>query len=145
LDSSAGDIVVGLQGVRIPRSELRIRFVRSGGPGGQNVNKVATKAILEFSVARSGALDDAQKERITARLGRRVNSEGVLQLQSQRYRSQARNEADVLDRFRDLLREALRVRRRRVPTSPTRASRERRLDAKRRRSRTKDLRKPPDA
>jgi len=138
------DLPLGIGGIRIPRREIRIRFVRSGGPGGQNVNKVATKAVLEFHVADSSALNAVQKARIGKRLAKRIDGEGILRLRSERTRSRVRNEADVLARLADLLRGALVVPKRRIATRPTRASKERRLETKRRRGAIKVGRRPPE-
>lgn len=130
--------------VRVPRSEVRIRFVRSSGPGGQNVNKVATKAELVFSVDESEAFSEGQKMRLRDKLGRRINTKGELRLSCDEHRSQGRNSAAVIERFANLLRTALQRPKRRVPTRPTRASKERRLTEKKRRGDRKSSRsKPP--
>src|SRR3954464_8779270 len=87
--------------IAIPRREIRFSFVRSSGPGGQNVNKVASKAVLRWSIASSTSLTFELKARVTRRLGRRINDRGELVLASQRYRDQARNIEDCLDKMRD--------------------------------------------
>ncbi len=121
----------------IPSAELSFRFSRSGGPGGQHVNRSATQVELLFDVAHSPSLSDSQRERILAALSNRIDQEGVLHVFSSSSRSQLRNREDAVERFQALLRQALHVPRRRRPTRPTEAARQRRLEAKRRRSETK--------
>jgi len=118
-------------------SELHWRFVRSSGPGGQNVNKVATAVELRFDVANSRSLPVEVKARLSRIAGRRMSSEGVLVIDAQRFRSQARNREDALARLQALVDQAWREPRRRLKTAPTTASRERRLESKRRRAGTK--------
>ncbi len=128
--------------VSIPMSELRFRFARSSGPGGQHVNRSATQVELLFDVAGSPSLDETQRRRVLTKLKSRLDKEGVLHLVSQETRSQLRNREEVVERFQALMRDALRVPRRRRPTRPTRAARERRLEEKRRRGETKRGRRP---
>ena len=118
--------------VSIPLSELRYQFSRSGGPGGQHVNRTATQAELTFDVRRSAGLDDFQRARVLSKLGSAIDSRGILHLTCQTTRSQARNRAEVTERFQRLLRQALHVPKPRRPTRPGRASVERRLQEKRR-------------
>jgi ribosome-associated protein len=127
-------------GVEIPESELEFVASRSGGPGGQNVNKVSSRVTLRFDVGRSSALSEDQRERIRARLSSRINKEGVIQVTSQRTRSQDLNREDALERFAELLRAALREEKKRVKTRATRASQEERLREKKRRRIVKELR-----
>ena len=131
--------------VRIPSAEMHFQFVRSSGPGGQHVNRSATQVELTFDVAGSPSLDDAQKERVRAALKSYVDKDGVLHLSSQLSRSQLRNRQDVTARFVKLMRRALHVPKKRRPTRPTAASKERRLAAKRRRSEAKRERHPTPA
>jgi ribosome-associated protein len=132
-------------GVTVPDEELVVRFARSGGPGGQHVNTSATKVELRFDVGASAALDEEQKARVRAALGNRMSKDGTLVLAASEHRSQARNREAVEARFAALLGDALRPPpRRRRRTKPTRAARERRLEAKRRRSETKTLRRSPE-
>ena len=125
------------ESIRVTRSvsldpdEIELRVSRSSGPGGQHANKTETRVEALFDVAGSASLTDAQKRRVESRLG------PVVRATAQDERSQARNRALAVERLAAKLAEALRVERRRVPTSPTTASRERRLEAKRRRARVK--------
>jgi ribosome-associated protein len=118
----------------IPVTELRTTFARSGGPGGQNVNKVSTKVVLRFSVRASESLSETQRARILEGCSTRMTSSGEIVIHGARYRDRARNIEDARDRLAEILRRALAPRRPRKRTQPSRASRERRLDAKRRRS-----------
>jgi ribosome-associated protein len=128
--------------VSIPMSELRFRFARSSGPGGQHVNRSATQVELLFDVANSPSLDETQRRRVLRKLKSRIDKDGILHLVSQETRSQYRNREEVVERFQELMRQALRVPKRRLPTRPTRAARERRLEEKRRRSEKKRCRRP---
>jgi ribosome-associated protein len=123
--------------LKIPLSEIRLTFSTSSGPGGQHANKVATRVDLSWDVAGSRTLGPRQRERIMEALRSRIDSHGVLHLSSDRYRSQLRNREDVIERFTSLVEGALKRRKRRRPTAPTRASRERRLADKRRRGQIK--------
>ena len=124
----------------IPENEIAFTASRSGGPGGQNVNKVSSRVTLSFDVADSSALSDDQKRRITARLATRINKDGILRIVSQRTRSQEMNRVDVLERFSDLLRRALAPRRPRIKTHISAAAKERRIEEKKKRAVTKQAR-----
>jgi len=124
----------------IPLDELRFRFSRSSGPGGQHVQKSSTRVELLFDVANSPSLTDVQRARLRERLAGYVDSAGTLHLVAQSERSQLRNREEVVARFQVLLQRALRRRKRRRLTAPTAASRERRLRQKRRRSEIKQVR-----
>ena len=126
----------------IPLSELRFRFARSSGPGGQHVNRSATRVELLFDVVGSPSLTEAQRERALKALAPYIDSDAVLHLVSQTFRSQLRNREDVVERFQTLMRKAMRVPKRRRPTRPSRAAQERRLASKRRRSQIKRQRSP---
>jgi ribosome-associated protein len=121
----------------IPLRELRFQFSRSSGAGGQNVNKVNTRATLRWPVRRSRSLPARVRERLLARHPRRLNARGELVLSSQRYRDQGRNVADCLEKLRVLVLDAAREPKPRRPTRPTRSAVERRLQQKRRRAATK--------
>ncbi len=124
--------------VLLPLAEIELRFSRSSGPGGQHANTAETRVEAVLDVEASSALTAAQKKRVTAKAG------PVLRAVAQDERSQLRNRELAVDRLAEQLRQALKVERRRVATKPTAASRERRLESKRRRSQTKKLRRPPD-
>jgi ribosome-associated protein len=124
-------------GLSIPRGELRFTASRSSGPGGQHVNKVSSRVTLRFDLWDSPSLTDAQKRRIAGKLATRITKEGLLTLRAQRHRSQAANRALLIERFADLLREALRRKRNRRETRPTEAAVQRRLEQKRLRGRLK--------
>jgi ribosome-associated protein len=133
------------RGVSVPEAELDVRASRSSGPGGQGVNTTDSKVELRWNVRESAALTDAQRTRVLDRLASRITADGVLILQASEQRSQHQNRAAALARFRALVGEALEPPKTRRPTRRTRASKERRLRAKKQRSETKALRKRPDA
>lgn len=135
-------LVVG-RSTRIPKSELTFTFVRSSGPGGQNVNKVASKACLRWPVVESPSLDEAVKQRLLSKYRRRISVDGDLLLTSQRTRDQSRNIADCLEKLRAIIQDVLTPPARRKRTKPSRGARERRLKAKRQRATTKESRRPP--
>jgi ribosome-associated protein len=124
--------------VTLPVSEIELRFSRSSGPGGQHAQKTETRVEAIFDVEASPALGPAQKARVLRKAG------PVLRAVAQDERSQSRNRELAVERLVEALREALRVPRRRRPTKPSAASRERRLEQKRRRSRAKQLRRRPE-
>ncbi|HKW14275.1 MAG TPA: alternative ribosome rescue aminoacyl-tRNA hydrolase ArfB [Candidatus Krumholzibacteria bacterium] len=126
----------------LDESELEITFVRSSGPGGQNVNKVATAAQLRFDAARSPSLPDDVRLRLMSRAGSRLTREGVLIITARRFRTQERNRADAIARLVELIRAAATPPKRRRKTRTPAAAKARRVDAKRRRSNTKRLRGP---
>lgn len=127
--------------ISIPLSEFDFSFSRSSGPGGQNVNKVNTKVTLRWHLAASESISAAVRARFMARYARRVNSEGVLLITSQRYRDQGRNVADCLAKLRELLLSVAAAPKTRKPTRPTRSSKERRLREKKQTSQRKQSRR----
>ena len=128
---------------RIPEDELEFRFFRSGGPGGQNVNKVATALQMRFDVKNSPSLTDPVKERLMKLAGSRLTLEGIIQITAVRFRNQERNKADAIARLDEMVAEASIRPVYRVPTRPTRASKERRLKGKSTRSTIKSGRGKP--
>jgi ribosome-associated protein len=133
----AGESIRVTRSVSIPRSEIDYRYSRSSGPGGQHAQKSETRVEAIFEVEASAALTEAQKRRVVTKAG------PVLRSVAQDERSQWRNRELATERLAEQLREALRVPRRRRPTKPTKASVEKRLEGKRRRSGVKRLRRPP--
>ena len=124
----------------IPLSELVLSFVRSSGPGGQNVNKVATAVQLRFDVLNSPSLPEPVKTRLLAKAGARATRDGMIVITADRHRTQPLNRADAIARFAELVRSAALVPRKRRPTKPTLASKRRRMDTKTRRGAVKALR-----
>ena len=126
--------------VAIPEDEIEFKASRSGGPGGQNVNKVSSRVTLSFDLARSPSLSEDEKSRVRRKLSTRINKEGVLHVVSQRTRSQELNRTDAVQRFAELLANALHVERPRIKTRMPRAVKERRLDEKKKRTAIKEAR-----
>ncbi|MDH3605787.1 MAG: alternative ribosome rescue aminoacyl-tRNA hydrolase ArfB [Acidimicrobiia bacterium] len=137
MDLSVGDAFV------IPEGELHWTFSTSGGPGGQHANRNATKAELSWDLSASGAIADDTRRTITRRLGPKVR-DGVITVVAGESRSQWRNRQTARRRLADLLKEALRPERRRVPTRPSKSAKDSRIQDKRRRGADKRLRRPPE-
>ncbi|HVV65223.1 MAG TPA: alternative ribosome rescue aminoacyl-tRNA hydrolase ArfB [Rhizomicrobium sp.] len=126
--------------IRIDESELEESFILSSGAGGQNVNKVASAVQLRFDVVRSLSLPDPVRLRLIALSGSRLTKDGVLVLVGRQFRDQARNRIDVRERLAELIRAAAVIPKKRRPTKPTRASKEKRLDSKKKHARLKQTR-----
>jgi ribosome-associated protein len=131
--------------ISIDERELEEQFVRSSGPGGQNVNKLSTAVQLRFDVRRSPSLPHGVRERLEKLAGKRLTRAGVLVIIAQRHRTQERNRQDALDRLVDLIQRAAVVPLPRRPTKPTAGSRERRIQSKKRRAKIKGLRQDKPA
>ena len=129
--------------MKVPREKLQVSFSRSSGPGGQNVNKVATRVEVRFQLESADWIPPAIRARLASLHPRSLNREGDFIVVSSRFRSQNRNLEDCIEKLEDLLRKASRPRKRRVPTRKTRASNERRLEQKKRRSNIKTRRQRP--
>jgi ribosome-associated protein len=137
------DAIVVTEAVRVPSAALTMRAVRASGPGGQNVNKVASKIDLRVDLDNVEGLSDPARERLRALARHRLDAEGRLQVTSQATRDQSRNLDDARDKVRDLVLAALREPKRRRPSRPSKAARERRLESKKHRGAAKRLRLRP--
>jgi len=129
------------RGISISAGEVQVRFVHSSGPGGQNVNKLATACQIRFDALSCPALSQSAKDRLAKLAGRRMTAEGIVVIDARRYRTQQRNRDDAIDRLRTLLLRAVTPPKTRRKTTPTKASRQRRLDEKRQHSQTKTRRR----
>ncbi len=141
----SGGMIRITRAIAIDESELEERFVRSRGPGGQNINKVATAVQLRFDAGRCGSLPDDVRQRLARLAGRRMTDDGLLIIEARRFRTRQRNRQDAMERLIRLVRRAAERPKPRRKTKPTLASKRRRLETKRRRSRAKHLRRavPP--
>jgi ribosome-associated protein len=130
--------------ISVEESELRFTFARSGGPGGQHVNKTSSKVILHWKVGESPGVPDAVKARFARKFGTRINVEGELVLESDETRSQHRNREIVLERLKEMLLSVAKPPKKRIPTKPSKASRKRRRTSREQHSKKKQLRRKVD-
>jgi ribosome-associated protein len=140
-DQPDQDAIDVAPGVRIPLAELEIQAIAGGGPGGQHVNRSATRIALQWNLRTSRALREEQRERVLAKLAARIDSDGAIRIVAGEFRSQQQNRRAALDRLRLLVSRALIVPRVRKATRPSRGAVEQRLTEKRQRSRTKQQRR----
>lgn len=129
--------------IEIPDTEFEFTFARSGGPGGQNVNKVNSKAVLRWTVTETEHLPTTVKQRFLNRFQNRITRDGQIVIHSQKYRDQGRNVADCLERLREMIAVVARPPVKRRPTKPTKGSQRRRLDKKRQTAEKKQARRKP--
>jgi ribosome-associated protein len=139
----AGDHLVVNNRVSIPMSEFDFEYMRSSGPGGQNVNKTSTKVRLRWNVAASPSVDPGLKQRIHDAYRTRITGDGEFLVTSQRTRDQESNRTDCVEKLAEMIRQVATPPRKRRPTRPTRGSKERRLKSKKQRSRRKEMRRKP--
>ena len=135
-----GGVLEIARNIVIPMSEIEIKAVRSGGPGGQNVNKVATAIHLKFDIG-SSSLPEEAKQKLRNIRDRRITENGVIVLKAQRFRTQAKNRSVALARLAGIIRAGLKKRKKRIPTRPSPQADQKRLDAKSRRSEIKRMRR----
>ena len=139
----AGDQLLVNDSVSIPLAEFDFEYIRSSGPGGQNVNKTSTKVRLRWNVVDSPSIDEGLLQRIQQNFRSRITGEGEFLVTSQRTRDRETNRADCLEKLAEMIRQVATPPKKRRPTRPTRGSKERRLQNKKQRSQRKEMRRPP--
>jgi ribosome-associated protein len=139
----AGDQLLVNDSVAIPLTEFDFEYMRSSGPGGQNVNKTSTKVRLRWNVVDSPSIDEGLLQRIQQNFRSRITGEGEFLVTSQRTRDRETNRADCLEKLAEMIRQVATPPKKRRPTRPTRGSKERRLQNKKQRSQRKEMRRPP--
>jgi ribosome-associated protein len=127
--------------ISLDESELQLRFVRSSGPGGQNVNKVSTAVQLRFDVGNSPSLPGDVRTRLIRIAGRRITQDGILIIEARQFRTQERNREDAMERLVELIRQATQKPKPRKKTKPSRAAKEKRIESKKQRGKTKEMRR----
>jgi len=125
----------------IPENEIQFNFIRSSGPGGQNVNKVSTAVQLRFDIVNSTSLNDEIKRRLIEKSGNKVTKEGILIIEAKRFRTQESNRQDAVERFIELIRKAEKKPKKRIKTKPSKESRQKRIEEKKKRSEVKKMRR----
>lgn len=127
--------------ISLDESELKFSFIKASGPGGQNVNKVATSAQLKFNVYKSPNIPDEIKERIIKNAGKKATSKGIIIIEAKRYRTQEKNKIDAIERLVKLISQSAKIAKKRKKTKPTKAAAEKRIEVKKKKSTKKILRK----
>jgi len=136
--------IENLENRKVPEEEIEISFGRSSGPGGQNVNRRDTKAILRWKIEDSTVFTDEEKDKIREVLANRINKEDILIVEAQKERMQLRNKEIALEKLNQLIEDALKPEEERIPTKPTKASKERRITGKKKTAQKKESRQKPD-
>lgn len=135
-------MIIVTRNISLDESELSLHFIRASGPGGQNVNKVSSAVQLRFDVGNSPSLPGDVRTRLIRLAGRRITQDGILIIEARKERSQERNRDDAVERLKELIRQAAERPKPRKPTKPSRAAKARRVESKKQRGKTKQLRRP---